>query len=138
PLLVRHPRPGPRVQDGRAGDPAPAREGPGRARLPVRHPAVPRGGARQRLDAHDDPRATRGLVHRAGEEAVKRRAFISSAGAGAIAAGIAVRGARAAPSGGGFDVAVVGAGTFGAWTAWHLRRAGRRVVLLDAYGAGNS
>jgi monomeric sarcosine oxidase len=37
-----------------------------------------------------------------------------------------------------YDVAVVGAGVFGAWTAWHLQQAGQRVVLLDAYGAGNS
>ncbi len=37
-----------------------------------------------------------------------------------------------------YDVAVIGAGVFGAWTAWHLRRAGQRVLLLDAYGPGNS
>ena len=37
-----------------------------------------------------------------------------------------------------YDVAVVGAGVFGAWTAWHLQQAGQRVVLLDAYGTGNS
>lgn len=37
-----------------------------------------------------------------------------------------------------FDVAVVGAGVFGAWTAHQLAAAGKRVVLLDAYGAGNS
>ena len=36
------------------------------------------------------------------------------------------------------DVLVVGAGSFGAWTAWHLRRAGRSVVLVDAFGAGHS
>src|SRR5258708_6982332 len=36
------------------------------------------------------------------------------------------------------DVAVVGAGCFGAWTAWHLRRADRSVVLLDGYGPGNT
>ena len=36
------------------------------------------------------------------------------------------------------DVVVVGAGTFGAWTAWHLRRAGHTVALVDAFGAGNS
>ncbi|PYS93223.1 MAG: hypothetical protein DMF64_05950 [Acidobacteria bacterium] len=35
------------------------------------------------------------------------------------------------------DAAVVGAGVFGAWTAYQLRRAGQSVVLLDAYGAGN-
>jgi glycine/D-amino acid oxidase-like deaminating enzyme len=37
-----------------------------------------------------------------------------------------------------FDVAVIGAGVFGAWTAWHLCRAGRRVLLVDAWGAGHS
>src|SRR3977135_2870185 len=37
-----------------------------------------------------------------------------------------------------YDVAVVGAGVFGAWTAWHLARRGRRVVLADAYGPGNA
>ena len=37
-----------------------------------------------------------------------------------------------------YDVAVVGAGVFGAWTAHHLRRAGQQVVLLDAYGAAHS
>src|SRR4051794_13173803 len=36
------------------------------------------------------------------------------------------------------DVAVVGAGVFGAWTAWHLRRAGVSVALVDAWGPGNS
>ena len=36
------------------------------------------------------------------------------------------------------DVAVIGAGSFGAWTAWLLRRAGLSVVLVDAYGPGNS
>ncbi len=36
------------------------------------------------------------------------------------------------------DVVVVGAGTFGAWTAWHLRRAGHAVKLVDAFGAGHS
>jgi sarcosine oxidase len=37
-----------------------------------------------------------------------------------------------------FDYAVVGAGIFGVWTAWCLQKSGARVVLLDAYGAGNS
>jgi monomeric sarcosine oxidase len=37
-----------------------------------------------------------------------------------------------------FDVAVVGAGVFGAWTAYQLSRAGAEVVLVDAYGPGNS
>ena len=37
-----------------------------------------------------------------------------------------------------YDVAVVGAGVFGAWTAYQLRLQGATVVLLDAYGPGNS
>jgi sarcosine oxidase len=37
-----------------------------------------------------------------------------------------------------FDFAVVGAGVFGVWTARCLERSGASVVLLDAYGAGNS
>ena len=37
-----------------------------------------------------------------------------------------------------YDVAVIGAGVFGAWTAYQLRRAGLRVALLDAYGPGHS
>ena len=36
------------------------------------------------------------------------------------------------------DVAVAGAGTFGAWTAWHLRRAGASVLLVDAWGPAHS
>jgi sarcosine oxidase len=37
-----------------------------------------------------------------------------------------------------YDVAVVGAGVFGAWTAWHLARRGKRVVLVEAYGPAHS
>jgi monomeric sarcosine oxidase len=37
-----------------------------------------------------------------------------------------------------YDVAVIGAGVFGAWTAWHFARRGRRVLLVDAYGPGNA
>ena len=33
---------------------------------------------------------------------------------------------------------VVGAGAFGAWTAYHLQRTGATVTLLDAWGSGNS
>ncbi|MGH8679878.1 MAG: FAD-dependent oxidoreductase, partial [Burkholderiales bacterium] len=37
-----------------------------------------------------------------------------------------------------WDVAVVGAGSFGAWTALRLREKGLRVVLVDQYGPGNA
>ena len=36
------------------------------------------------------------------------------------------------------DLVVVGAGVFGAWIAWHARRAGMSVRLLDAHGAGHA
>ncbi|HET6889837.1 MAG TPA: FAD-dependent oxidoreductase, partial [Pyrinomonadaceae bacterium] len=36
-----------------------------------------------------------------------------------------------------FDVAVIGAGVFGAWTAYRLRQSGASVILIDKYGAGN-
>ncbi len=37
-----------------------------------------------------------------------------------------------------YDVAVVGAGVFGAWTALRLVESGRRVALLDQYGPANA
>jgi sarcosine oxidase len=37
-----------------------------------------------------------------------------------------------------YDVVVVGAGVFGAWTAFQLARRGQSVLLIDAYGPGNS
>jgi len=37
-----------------------------------------------------------------------------------------------------YDVAVIGAGVFGAWTALNLVRRGKRVILLEAYGPGHS
>jgi glycine/D-amino acid oxidase-like deaminating enzyme len=37
-----------------------------------------------------------------------------------------------------YDVVVVGAGVFGAWTAYHLKRSGARVLLIDQHGPGNS
>ncbi|MGH8319966.1 MAG: FAD-dependent oxidoreductase [Steroidobacteraceae bacterium] len=37
-----------------------------------------------------------------------------------------------------WDVVVVGAGVFGAWTAWSFLRKGRRVLLLDACGPANA
>src|SRR6202161_3618328 len=37
-----------------------------------------------------------------------------------------------------YDVVVVGAGVFGAWTALQLARRGQSVLLVDAYGPGNS
>ena len=38
----------------------------------------------------------------------------------------------------GYDIAVIGAGAFGSWIAWHLRRAGKSVLLVDAWGPAHS
>jgi len=37
-----------------------------------------------------------------------------------------------------YDVAVIGAGVFGAWTAYSLRKSGATVALFDAYGPANA
>ena len=37
-----------------------------------------------------------------------------------------------------YDYAVIGAGVFGAWTAYFLRRSGASVLLVDAYGPAHS
>ena len=37
-----------------------------------------------------------------------------------------------------YDTVVVGAGVFGAWTTWHLLRAGQRVLLVDKYGPASA
>ncbi len=36
------------------------------------------------------------------------------------------------------EVVVIGAGAFGGWTAYHLRKLGAKVTLVDAWGPGNS
>jgi sarcosine oxidase len=71
-----------------------------------------------------------------------RRDFVKTAVAGAVVAAVIpspVGSQTPGVSGGNaYDVAVVGAGVFGAWTAYRLAQAGRRVALLDAYGSGNA
>jgi sarcosine oxidase len=56
----------------------------------------------------------------------------------AWAAGRGTAGAQAMAVKTNYDVAVIGAGVFGAWTANELQRSGKSVALLDAYGASNS
>src|SRR4029453_18308045 len=71
-----------------------------------------------------------------------RRTFLGTLGVSTLA----VRGVAAAAGGQGvsaaggrsWDVIVVGAGVFGAWTAWQLRAAGRSVLLVDQYGPANA
>jgi monomeric sarcosine oxidase len=73
-----------------------------------------------------------------------RRTFLGTLGAASAAAALAHRDLRAdeqtvtGMTRKTYDVAVVGAGVFGAWTAWHLRQAGRTVLLLDKYGPASA
>ena len=87
---------------------------------------------------------------------IDRRSFLKTAGAqaglaavGASSLGAATPAEPAAPAPGiwtsapaingkTYDIAVVGAGAFGGWTAYWARKLGASVVLIDAYGPGNS
>ena len=75
---------------------------------------------------------------------VNRRTFLQVVGAqaGAVAVGgsehAAASHTRSMQSGAIVDVAVVGAGAFGGWTALYLREMGLSVVLIDANGPGNA
>jgi glycine/D-amino acid oxidase-like deaminating enzyme len=90
-------------------------------------------------------------------ELLDRRDFLKAAGAstGLLLAGASTLGAEPpsppamvakatyggmapAVNGKSYDVAVVGAGAWGGWTALNLRKMGAKVLLIDAYGPGNS
>ncbi len=64
----------------------------------------------------------------------RRAAITAAAGAGLTMA--AAPSAKSQPAI--HDVAVIGAGVFGAWTAWSLKQTGLSVALVDAYGAGHA
>jgi glycine/D-amino acid oxidase-like deaminating enzyme len=82
---------------------------------------------------------------------VKRRDFLRAAGVGAGA--LLATGAEAldasTPEGNAkrtfasvtppsFRVVVIGAGAFGGWTSYHLRKLGAHVTMVDAYGPANA
>jgi glycine/D-amino acid oxidase-like deaminating enzyme len=79
--------------------------------------------------------------------AMNRRAFlkVAAAGAAAVSGPRQTEGAERAtrtqalhqPKGPS-DVAVIGAGAFGGWTALYLRERGVNVTLIDQYGPGNA
>jgi sarcosine oxidase len=37
-----------------------------------------------------------------------------------------------------YDFAIIGAGVFGSWIAYHLQKGGKKLIIIDAYGAANS
>jgi sarcosine oxidase len=67
-----------------------------------------------------------------------RRTVLKTAAGAAVLPSVAAAIAAPAVSRNLPDVAVVGAGAFGAWAALCLRERGAKVVLLDSYGAGNA
>jgi glycine/D-amino acid oxidase-like deaminating enzyme len=69
-----------------------------------------------------------------------RRRFLTIAGATALGAPLTscAPALRTSRTGRAPDVAVIGAGAFGGWTAYHLRRMGASVTLVDTWGPGNS
>src|SRR3954468_23715847 len=73
------------------------------------------------------------MIHR-----ITRRTAIGSALAAGLAASNTAHGKNAKMNKPAWDSIVIGAGVFGAWTAWHLRKAGQRVLLLDAFGAAHA
>ncbi|MEO7997421.1 MAG: FAD-dependent oxidoreductase, partial [Gemmatimonadaceae bacterium] len=102
-------------------------------------------------NANPDASAAKPTSDEATTSGLDRRDFlkVASLGTGALlAAGCASAPAftpvagmtsRAKPRGGDVGhVVVVGAGTWGSWTAYHLRMRGVRVTHIDQYGAGNS
>ena len=72
---------------------------------------------------------------------MKRRNFLQGIGLGAaagLASGAGVAGQMTTSFSGNPDVIVIGAGVFGSWTAFHLQQNGANVLLVDAFGPGNS
>jgi len=68
---------------------------------------------------------------------LRRRDFVKSLTAGAALAPVFGK-TPLRTSVDSYDVAVVGAGVFGAWIAYQLQRSGKKVAILDAYGAANN
>jgi sarcosine oxidase len=64
-------------------------------------------------------------------------AAIAAAGTFASRSGAAAESAARGTSAK-WDVIVVGAGVFGAWTAWKLNRLGQKVLLVDAWGPAHT
>jgi sarcosine oxidase len=66
---------------------------------------------------------------------ITRRSALKAGAAATLAAGVS---GPAIGASGTWDVVVIGAGVFGAWTARNLQRLGRRVLLLDAWAPAHA
>ena len=83
-----------------------------------------------------DPGRKRRLAAATLDAWLSRRQLIGGMAVAGLAAPSVARN-RIAP-GDRWDVIVVGAGVFGAWTAWTLQRRGKRVLLVDAWGVAHN
>jgi sarcosine oxidase len=68
----------------------------------------------------------------------RRAALTTIAGAGLAPGAVAQQRRRPRATPAIHDIAVIGAGVFGVWTAWHLAKRGVSVAVLDAYGVGHA
>jgi sarcosine oxidase len=85
------------------------------------------------LPSSKESGGTVGLTRRSVLKSIARcvgAAFMLGRGASTVA--------QVAASSNRWDSIVVGAGVFGAWTAWNLHRLGQRVLLLDAWGPAHA
>jgi sarcosine oxidase len=79
-----------------------------------------------------------------GRMKIRRREFLKSMSAAALGTRLEFGRTQAKQSGSAtmsektYDVAVIGAGVFGAWTAYFLRKSGASVLLVDEYGPSNA
>jgi glycine/D-amino acid oxidase-like deaminating enzyme len=71
------------------------------------------------------------------EAPVSRRRILEGLATAGALAGVTAPPARARKTAG-WDAIVIGAGVFGAWTAWSLQRRGQKVLLVDAWGAAHA
>ena len=69
---------------------------------------------------------------------VTRRAALTTIAGAGLAPGAAAQPRRRSRAPAVHDVAVIGAGVFGVWTAWHLAKRGASVAVVDAYGVGHA
>jgi glycine/D-amino acid oxidase-like deaminating enzyme len=65
---------------------------------------------------------------------ITRRSLLIGAGGAAVSPAVAKTYKHVMKD----HIAVIGAGVFGSWTAHHLRQAGHKVTLIDAWGPANS
>jgi hypothetical protein len=84
--------------------------------------------------------AAAGVVRAAAAQSTGHKVGAASASqpAGRIVRTAAGESRSASSASSGWTSIVVGAGVFGAWTAWNLLRKGERVLLLDAWGPAHA